>query len=108
MASASSCFSFRVDGVRVARPEPAKELRLQQAKSTVTGWHGWHGLYALSLRRACGPTEVVINQPDLVPSHHAPRRVTQLRWVAFERNSHALRKASERATLKLELDAPLG
>ena len=50
----------------MARPESAKELRLQQAKSTTTGWH------ALSLRRACGPTEVVIDQHELVPSHHAP------------------------------------
>ena len=66
MTIASSKSNFRVYGVRVARPESAKELRLQQAKSTTTGWH------ALSLRRACGPTEVVIDQHELVPSHHAP------------------------------------
>jgi hypothetical protein len=66
--------------------------KLVLRQSLVLGFmeFGWH---ALSLPRACGPAEVVIDQHELVPSHHA------------EASERATLKA--RATLELELDDPL-
>jgi acetamidase/formamidase len=46
-------FSCWPVAVRVARPESAKELHLQQAKSTTTGWHAPESSKGVWANRSC-------------------------------------------------------